>query len=170
MTKIATARPIESDSAPVVGMGHNRAPIDEQVVLDLADALQAKELGSRINDLVNSLARAPVITSPTIAGRYAELIKQMVAAGKAVEAEREALNRPLLNAQRSLKGRADAITAPLKNAELEARARLKKYDDEIAEQERKREAEARRSLLARAARDRETLERAKTKAIEVKVR
>lgn len=144
MTRIAAARAPDPADAPRVGVGHNRPPIEEQVVIDLAEALVEEGLTKRIADLLASFERAPEITSPEIAGRYAEIIKQMVTAGKAVEAERETLNRPLLTAQRALKGRADAITAPLKEAELVARARLKKFDDQVAELERQREAEARR--------------------------
>ncbi len=144
MTRIAAAVANDPAENPRAVIGSNRAPIDEQVVIDLAEALVAEGLTKRIEDLLASFGRAPEITSPEIAGRYAEIIKQMVAAGKAVEAEREKLNRPLLTAQRALKGRADAITAPLKEAETVARARLKKFDDHIAELERQREAEAQR--------------------------
>lgn len=144
MTRVAAARIPENDVNPRVAIGNNRAPIDEQVVLDLADALTVEGLTTRISDLLASWSRAPEVTTPEIAGRYAEIIKQMVAAGKAVEAEREKLNRPLLNAQRALKGRADGIVAPLQAAERIARERLKKFDDEVKEAERKRQAEAAR--------------------------
>jgi hypothetical protein len=144
VTRIAAAVANDTVENPRAVIGSNRPPIDEQVVIDLAEALVAEGLTKRIEDLLASFGRAPEITSPEIAGRYAEIIKQMVAAQKAVEAEREKLNRPLLTAQRALKGRADAITAPLKEAETVARARLKKFDDHIAELERQREAEAQR--------------------------
>lgn len=147
MTRVAAARlpdPAEEPNPRAV-FGNNSAPIDEQVVLDLAEALVAEGLTKRIEDLLASYARAPeVIPNAEVAGRYAEIIKQMVAAGKAVEAEREKLNRPLLNAQRALKGRADGATAALKEAELVARARLKKFDDDMAELERQRRIEAER--------------------------
>lgn len=144
MTRVAAARLPEADANPRAVMGGNRPPIDEQVVIDLTEALIAEGLTKRIEDLIASFGRAPEVTSSEIAGRYAEIIKQMVAAAKAVEAEREKLNRPLLNAQRSLKGRADGIVAPLKEAEATARARLKKFDDDMAELERQRQAEAAR--------------------------
>lgn len=130
-----------TEANPRVVIGGNRPPIDEQIVIDLAEALAAEGITTRIADLIASAGRAPVIDSIDTAGRYADLIKQMVAAGKAVEAEREKLNRPLLNAQRALKGRADAITAPLKTAEIEARAKVDTYDRQQAEIERKRQAE-----------------------------
>lgn len=139
----------ETDANPRAVIGSNRPPIDEQIVVDLAEALAAKGLTARIADLISAAERAPDITSGDIAGRYADLIKQMVTAGKAVEGERETLNRPLLNAQRALKGRADAIAAPLKDAEIKARAKVSKYDAEQAEIERqeriKREAEERKA-------------------------
>lgn len=139
----------ETDENPRAVMGGNRPPIDEQIITDLTEALATEGLTARISDLIAAAGRAPNITSPEIAGRYADLIKQMVAAGKAVEAEREKLNRPLLTAQRALKGRADAIVAPLKDAETDARAKINKYDAEQAEIERqariKREAEERKA-------------------------
>ena len=138
-----------TDANPRAVLGSNNPPIDEQIVIDLAEALAVEGLTARIGDLIAAAGRAPAITNADIAGRYADLIKQMVAAGKAVEAEREKLNRPLLNAQRALKGRADAITAPLKDAETEARGKVAAYDREQAEIERqarlKREAEERRA-------------------------
>lgn len=127
---------------PRVKMGDNRPPLEEQIVIDLAEALAADGLGKRIDDLIASAARAPAITSPEIAGRYADLIKQMVAAAKAVEAEREKLNRPILNAQRALKGRTDAIIAPLSVAEKEARGKVDRFDAEQAAIERKRREDA----------------------------
>ena len=148
MAVVQRAR-IEEAENPRVVLGGNNPPIDEQIVIDLAEALAVEGLTARIEDLIAAAGRAPEITSPDIAGRYADLIKQMVAAGKAVEAQREKLNRPLLNAQRALKGRADAITAPLKDAETTARDKVRRYDAEQAEIERqarlKREAEERKA-------------------------
>ncbi len=152
---------------PRAVIGGNRPPIDEQVVIDLAEALATEGLTARIEELIASAGRAPNITSPEIAGRYADLIKQMVAAAKAVETEREKLNRPLLNAQRALKGRADAIVAPLKDAETEARAKVKRFDDEQAEIERKRReaAEAERRRLQAIADEEARQERIRLQAI-----
>jgi hypothetical protein len=139
----------DTDINPRAVIGANNPPIDEQIVIDLSEALATDGLTSRISELLASAGRAPAITSPEIAGRYADLIKQMVAAGKGVEAAREKLKRPLLNAQRALKGRADAIVAPLKDAEVEARGKVNRYDAEQAEIERqarlKREAEERKA-------------------------
>jgi len=152
---------------PRAVIGGNRPPIDEQVVIDLTEALASEGLTARIADLIASAGRAPNIDSPEIAGRYADLIKQMVAAGKAVDAEREKLNRPLLNAQRALKGKADAIKAPLSDAEAAARAKVKKFDDEQAEIERKRAAaaEAERRRLQAIADEEARQERLRLQAI-----
>lgn len=157
----------EADENPRAVIGGNRAPIDEQVVIDLAEALANEGLTARIEDLIASAGRAPNITSPEIAGRYADLIKQMVAAGKAVDAEREKLNRPLLNAQRALKGRADSIKAPLIEAEDAARAKVDKYDKDQAEIERKRReaAEAERRRLQAIADEEARQERLRLQAI-----
>lgn len=157
----------DADENPRAIIGGNRPPIDEQVVIDLAEALAAEGLTKRISDLIAAAGRAPNIESPEIAGRYADLIKQMVAAGKAVEAEREKLNRPLLNAQRALKGRADAITAPLKDAETQARAKVAAYDREQAEIERRQReaAEAERRRLQAIADEQARQERLRLQAI-----
>jgi len=131
-----------AEENPRAAIGDNRPPLEEQVVIDLAEALDVGGITKRISDLIASAGRAPEITTPEIAGRYADMIKQMVTAGKAVEAEREKLNRPLLTAQRALKGRADAIVSPLAAEEIAARAKVKKFDDACAAAEQKRQQEA----------------------------
>ncbi|APL94115.1 hypothetical protein [Sphingobium indicum] len=154
-------------------MGHNNPPLEEQVVIDLAEALATEGITKRISDLLGSATRAPEITSREIAGRYADMIKQMVSAGKAVEGEREKLNRPLLTAQRALKGRADAIVAPLQDAERAARAKVKKFDDEELAKERQRQkeaaaaAEAERQRLQKIEDDRAAAESREAEAVHV---
>lgn len=133
---------VEPADNPRAVIGGNRPPIEEQVVIDLTEALDGAGLTKRIADLLASAGRAPEITSPEIAGRYADMIKQMSAAGKAVEAEREKINRPILTAQRALKGRADAIVAPLADAERAARGKINVFDAAEREKERKRQQEA----------------------------
>ncbi|MDY7525526.1 hypothetical protein [Sphingomonas sp. 10B4] len=151
------------DENPRAVIGANNPPINEQIVIDLAEALAAEGLTARIGDLIAAAGRAPAIDSADIAGRYADLIKQMVAAGKAVEAAREKLNRPLLNAQRALKGRADAITAPLKDAEMGARGKVDAYDKAQAAIERQRQLE--REAAERKAREEAEAERRRLQAI-----
>lgn len=151
------------DSNPRAVIGANNPPIDEQIIVDLTEALAAEGLTARIGDLIAAAGRAPAITSGDIAGRYADLIKQMVAAGKAVEAQREKLNRPLLNAQRALKGRADAVVVPLKEAEADARAKVNRYDAEQAEIER--QARLKREAEERKAREEAEVERRRLQAI-----
>lgn len=153
----------DHDANPRAVMGSNNPPIDEQIIIDLTEALSAVGLTARIADLIAAAGRAPDIASAEIAGRYADFIKQMVAAGKAVEAEREKLNRPLLNAQRALKGRADAICVPLKDAETAARAKVNRYDAEQAEIERKRRLE--QEAAERRAREEAEAERRRLQAI-----
>lgn len=159
--RIAAVEDADANSRAVIG--NNNPPIDEQIVVDLAEALATAGLTSRIAELIASAGRASAITTPDIAGRYADLIKQMVAAGKAVDAEREKLNRPLLNAQRALKGRADAIKTPLEVEEVAARAKVRAYDAEQAEIERK--ARAAVELAERKAREEAEAERRRLQAI-----
>jgi hypothetical protein len=134
----------DTEFNPRAVLGGNNPPLDEQVTIDFVEALDAAGISKRIADLLASASRAPaVIADAEMAGSYADLVKQMVAAGKAVEAEREKLNRPLLNAQRALKGKADAIASPLGAAEATARARIRAFDAEQQriEDQRRREAE-----------------------------
>lgn len=178
-TAFSDVKPWPDAKPAVASLGHNKPPIEEQIVIDLTDALASEGLTKRIEDLIASAGRAPDITSDEVAGRYADLIKSMVTAGKAVEAEREKLNRPLLTAQRALKGRADAIVAPLAAAEKGARAEVKAFDDAEANKERKRlaeqtaiekkareEAEAERQRLQKIADDNAKADRAATEARE----
>jgi hypothetical protein len=163
-TAFSDVKPWPKAAPAAAVLGHNKPPIDEQIVIDLTDALSAEGLTKRIEDLIASAGRAPEITSDEIAGRYADLIKSMVTAGRAVEAEREKLNRPLLNAQRALKGRADAIVAPLAVAEKDARAKVKAFDDAEAEKERKRLADI--AAKQREAQESAEKERLRLQAIE----
>lgn len=163
----------DANLAALSGMGHNRPPLDEQITVDFIEALDSAGITGRIADLLASAGRAPVIIADAeMAGSYADLIKQIAAAGKAVEAEREKLNRPLLNAQRALKGKADAIVNPLGSAEATARARIKVFDDAEREKERQRqieaqrEAEAERQRLQAIADEQAAKERARLQAIE----
>lgn len=136
------------------GFGHNRPPLEEQVVLDFEDALVAEGLKKRIDDLVSGAGRAGDCTNDDTAGKFADVIRMIGAAGKAVEAEREKLNRPILTAQRALKGRSDSYLAQLTDASTPLR---KKLDTYMAEQrriadEQRRQAEAKARAEAEAAR------------------
>lgn len=138
------------------GLGHNRAPIDEQIVIDFDDAMAEAGLKRRVADLVGSAGRVSVVDTEDKAGRVGDLIKMCGAATKAIEAEREKLNRPLLTAQRALKGKADAYAGQISDALRPVRAALDAYMAEqrrIAEEER-RAAEERARAAAEAERAR----------------
>jgi hypothetical protein len=108
------------------GVGHNRPPLDEAILADFVEAL-GHELLTRIDDLANRGLNADAPQDDGEAGRYGDFIAMCREAEKAVEAERERHNRPLLTAQRSLKGRADGILAPLQRAAAHVRAKLDAY-------------------------------------------
>lgn len=116
-------------SNPRVVIGDNRAPIDQQVVIDFNEELESEGIISRIRQLSDKGSVAPECKDADAAGRYAETVRQIVAERKAVEAGREKLNRPLLTAQRALKGRADAVIAPLEPAEKNLRSKIKAFHD-----------------------------------------
>lgn len=147
MTHFADVKPFP-DTGPIqTGLGHNRPPLDEQVVSDFEEALAAEGLRDRIDALVSAAARCGDCTDEEKAGRGGDFIKQCAAAAKAIEAEREKLNRPLLNAQRALKGRADTYTGRLQDASASVR---RKVDAFMAEQ--RRIAEEKRRLAEEQAR------------------
>lgn len=114
---------------PRVVIGDNRAPLDQQIVIDFNEDLESEGIISRIKQLSDKGSVAPECKDADTAGKYADTVRLIVAARKSVEESREKLNRPLLNAQRALKGRADAVIAPLDPAEKNLRAKVKAFRD-----------------------------------------
>lgn len=107
---------------------HNQPPLEARVTLDFDDALRARELDSRVNVIIASADRSPLeILSPGEAGRAADLVAMARDCAKAIEAERETLNRPLLTAQRALKARAESVVAPMEAAIAVVREKLDAY-------------------------------------------
>lgn len=154
----ADVKPFPSQKAAPAqaGPGHNRAPLDEQVVADFNEALAAAGLAKRVSDIVASAGRAGECDSDDKAGKFADLIRLSGAATKAIEAERETLNRPILTAQRALKGTADKYTGLLADAMKPIRQRLDAYMAEqrrIADEKRRiAEEQARKAAEAEQAR------------------
>lgn len=152
-TAFPDVTPFPSATGPAqVGMGHNRPPLDQLILADFEDALAEAGLKKRITDLIASAGRAGACDSDDKAGKIADLAKLFSAATKAVEAEREKLNRPILTAQRALKGRADAYAGQLADALRPVRAELDRWMVEqrrIADEaRRKAEEEARAAAEA----------------------
>lgn len=138
---------------PVADRHHNRPPLEDRLVMDFEEQLRADGLTDRIEQIVTSAGRVPVIDNGTVAGKVGDLIAMARTCRKAVEERRETHNRPLLNAQRALKGRADALLAPLDEAINVVRRSLDAY---MAEEARKadklrREAEEQARLAREAA-------------------
>jgi hypothetical protein len=114
-------------------IGHNKPPLELSVVSEFEDAIAVRGLAARVNEIVEAAGRAPDITDEDSAGAVGDLLAQAKAATKAVQAEREVINRPLLDAQRGLKGRADALLAPMDRATDELRPKLDAWTAEHAE-------------------------------------
>ena len=108
-------------------MGHNQPPLDMAVVHDFDEAISVKGLHHRIAEIAEAAKRAPDITDGESAGAVGDLVAEAKAATEAVKAEREVLNRPLLDAQRSLKSRADALLMPMDLPIGELRHKLDAY-------------------------------------------
>lgn len=111
-------------------MGHNQPPLEERILLDFDEAVRTKGLDAKAREIIEAAGRAPPVDSDEAAGAVGDLVAMAGEVGKAVEAEREVLNRPLLNAQRAMKGRADALTNPMRIAVIPLREAL---DDYMAE-------------------------------------
>lgn len=110
--------------APV---GHNRPPLEESLLSEFEEALAVKGLTARVAEIIDAAKHAPGADSEENAGAIGDLIAQAKEAGKAVEAEREVLNRPLLNAQRAMKGKADSLLAPMEAAVAPLRSNLDEW-------------------------------------------
>lgn len=123
-------------------MGGNNPPLEERIIIDFDAALTEHDgLLDRIKTMAERADAATPCTDDDTAGRYGDFIKMTSAAAKVIEAERETLNRPLLNAQRGLKARADRYSSQATEAGAKVRGHLDTY---LAEKERKRIAEERR--------------------------
>jgi hypothetical protein len=142
MTTIAASRPIEADANPRAVMGSNQPPLDESILMDFDDRLRNREgLLARIDEMEKKADEAQPCTSDESAGRMGDFIKMASAAAKAVEEERETLNRPLLTAQRALKGKSDTYSGRALAAGAKVRAHLDAY---LEKKERERRAEVAR--------------------------
>ncbi|WP_374139446.1 hypothetical protein [Sphingomonas sp.] len=154
MTRIAAARPIEADTPnPRAVVGGNRPPIHELAGMDFNEAIDAHEgLRARITALVDSSSRA-VATDDETAARCAELIRQMGAAEKVVDEERQAVKRPYLEAGRIIDDQAKSLVAALSNAKAKVRGITEDYmraeQRRLDEERREREAEAERQRAER---------------------
>ena len=114
-------------------IGHNKPPLEISAVSEFEDAIAVKGLAARVAEITEAASRAPDITDEESAGAVGDLLAQAKAATKAVQAEREIINRPLLDAQRGLKGRADALLAPMDKATDELKPKLDAWAAEHAE-------------------------------------
>jgi hypothetical protein len=113
-------------------IGHNRPPLETSVLLDFDEAIARKGLAARVAEIAEAAKRAPDVDAETV-GAAGDLVAQAKAATEAVGAEREVLNRPLLDAQRGLKSRADGLLAPMATPIGELRAKLDAFMAEHAE-------------------------------------
>jgi len=115
---------------PAADRHHNAPPLEDRITFDFDVAIAAKELDDRVRQIVASADASPdPLESPEDAGKAADLVAMARDAAKAIEAERETLNRPLLTATRALKSKADALVAPMDAAVALVRDRL---DDWVA--------------------------------------
>jgi len=122
------------------GIGGNNPPLDERIIMDFNEALSREGIAQRLHDLIQRGMQAGTCNTAEAAGRYADFVRMAAAEAKALESERDKLNRPLLNAQRALKGRQDALLTPLNNEVKKIRGFIDTYRAEEARKERERQA------------------------------
>lgn len=156
------------EANPRAVIGGNEPPLEDRIVIQFDEALAAAGLTTRIDALVAKGADPKDCPDNETAGRYGDYIKLTGAAIKAIEEQREVLNRPLLTAQRNLKGRADSFAARLKESTDRVRAKLDTFM--AAERQRAREEEARQERIRQAAIEAAEAEAKRQRAEEAKRR
>jgi hypothetical protein len=130
----------------------NQPPLEERLVMEFVEELDAEGIMARVAQLLASAAKAPEkIEDKATAGKVGDLLKMSADVRKRIETAREKHNRPLLNAQRALKARADAADGDLLIESAKLRQRLNTF---MAEEARKAD-EARRAAEAEARRQQE---------------
>lgn len=160
---MATAAPVQPGpfatgpvaAAPLGGRDprhDNQPPLEERLLMDFVEDLDAQGITRKIAELVSSSENAPKCDSEAVAGKIGDFCKQTTTVTKLINDTREKYNRPLLNAQKTLKGKADGLLAPLLAAAERLRADLNRFTREEAarraEEQRQREAEAQRAREA----------------------
>jgi hypothetical protein len=135
------------------GIGHNQPPLEDRILIDFDEAYAAEpDLAARVKQL---LEREPNIEAKCAnaeqAGRYADGAKQVKTCIIMIEAIRETLNRPLLNAQRGLKAKADSITDQLKKVDTKLRGAIIAFNREEEARVARERAEAEEAARAAAA-------------------
>jgi hypothetical protein len=130
----------------------NQPPLEERLVMEFVEELDAEGITARVEQLLASAAKAPEkIEDKATAGKVGDLLKMSADVRKRIETAREKHNRPLLNAQRALKAKADAADGDLLIESAKLRQRLNTF---MAEEARKAD-EARRAAEAEARRQQE---------------
>ena len=139
----------DAKAAPRDPRYDNEPPIEDRIMLEFVDELDAAGITTRVQELLDSAAKCPTaIETDAVAGKAGDLCKLARDVEKRINDAREKHNRPLLNAQRALKGKADGVFAPLAAAVDNIRGSLNRYMAEqaraAAEERRRREEEAQR--------------------------
>ena len=112
-----------------IGIGGNEPPLEDRTLLAFDEALNTNHEGllERIAAMRERADKAGPCKNDDDAGKMGDFYRMTVVAAKAIEAEREALNRPLLTTQRALKARADALALDATNAGIKVKRLLDTY-------------------------------------------
>lgn len=154
------------------GMGHNAPPLDQLIVEQFEDKLDAVEgLRKRIKDLCDKDGALPDMVdekgnftahgNEEAAGKMGDLIKMVGAAGDRVEAIRVDIKAPYLEATRALDGKAKSYDEALDRVRRQARGKLNAYVAAVDKKRRDAEQAERERIEAERAAE---IEAAKTNA------
>lgn len=133
--------------SPTGGIGHNRPPLEEEVVIDFLEAAKDRDgvnLLARLEEIAALESKLGQCDTEQQARAYTDFIKQAKEAVNALEALRQVHNAPILAAGRALKGKSDGLAARVAEAERKARNALDGYmaAERRRQDEQRREAEA----------------------------
>lgn len=153
----------------VAGMGHNAPPLDEMIVMELNEALDAKQgFRARVADIIAKGADPAPCEDDDRAGRYGDFIRIAKACQGFIDEERTRIKKPYLDATRALDGTAKTLQDQLGDAIARVRAKLDAYAVEVARKQREeanRIAAEQEALRQKAAAEAEA-ERQRLQAIE----
>jgi len=153
----------DDDGFRPIGIGHNKAPLREMLQETYSRHL------ARAEELIAAVDRVPEIDDDETLGKAGDLVKQVSACAKTLEASRVAEKEPFLQAGREVDGVFNGVKDRLEKGKTAVLKKQTAYLNEKARKERdEREAEERRlaEQARRADEERRKAEQARREAEE----
>lgn len=140
------------DEEITAGIGHNNPPNDQAVVTEKLDE-KTSELRQRHDSLLAAIQRMPTsVEDDEMAGKFADMIKQISACSKSLEGMRVAEKEPYMTLSRVVDGYFKKFTDSLDTAKRTATRPLEAYLRRKEEARREAEREAARVAREESAR------------------